>query len=113
MLPQIEDHAIRRLFRRSLKFAAAEVLVVDIESPRQAEPPRKSEGGKKCCGGVAGSAKALRYQRNRVGQVTAVFMNAVSRRIESAQHRRVRRQRLGHRGIGLPEAQPALRQCVE
>ncbi len=99
--------------RRARRCPARQLVVVDVESAREAEAAgeheRRDEGGR----AIAGLPEALGQDRAIPGQVAGVLVDAVPGGIEPGHHRGVRRQRLRNGRVGLAEAPASRRERVE
>ena len=84
--------------------AAGQLVVVHVESAREAEAPRQDE--RRDERGRRDSRPPARRSASTglaADSVPRVLVNAVARRVQARHHRRVRRQRLGHRRVRLAE----------
>lgn len=101
------DHEELRLVLRP------EIVVVAVEALRKVVTPVEHQGRHKSLGAIAGPLQTL-GQGDRIvtESIGAVVPDAVSRRIETGEDRRVRREGDGRRGDRVGAAHPLVRQSV-
>src|ERR1700737_3698132 len=80
---EIVDHAVRRFTGSALCAFVPEVFVVDVETAAEAKAARDREGGDECRSAIPAVLHLLGEQRNLVGEIAAVLVHAVARRIET------------------------------
>jgi hypothetical protein len=88
-------------------------VIVAVEPARETELPRQDERRDEGRGAVAGLAEPLGGDRLGRREKAAVLVKGMRRRVDAGQHRGVRRERFGHRRVGLPEPHAPRRQRIE
>ena len=96
-----------RLRRRSFHATRRLFVVIGLEPAREAEAPVEHEARDERRRPVSRLLQKLREDRMAGRQMSSVFVNAVTARIQPRHHRGVRRQRLGNGRVGVTE--PAAR----
>ncbi len=101
------EGAVGRLPGAAFGLPTAELVVVEVEAPAQAEwtleRESRDEGGR----GEAELVQALGDERDAIGKMTPVFVDAVLPHVEPREHRGVRRQRRRRGCVGLGETHAA------
>jgi hypothetical protein len=111
--PEVRQRRRCRLVGRSLGLLPRQVVVVDVEAALEAEAPCEDEGRDERRGAIAGAPEPLGDHGVRGLENAPVLVQPVAARIQSRHHRDVRRQRFGHRGVGVPEAPAGGGQRIE
>ena len=88
-------------------------VVVEVEPARQAESLREHEGRDERRGPVPSLLQPFGGERMRFIQEPRVLVDAVPGGVEARHHRRVRGERFRNGRVGVAEAPPSGRQCIE
>ncbi len=110
---ELRKRQVSRFTRAPFGPLGRQLVVIEIETAREAEAPGERKGGHERGRPVAGLLELLRDHRVARWQEPRILVDAVAGRIKPGHHRAVRRQRLRHRRVGLTEPPPPASKRIE